>query len=106
MRKNVTVTSALTLAPRGAPVAPSSPEGTSTATTGTPAPLIAAVARMEWLPTTMPGSPLSIELFALLLIAPMFVWDLYRLRQVQRAYVIWFIPYLLVAVMVHTTLPW
>ncbi len=64
------------------------------------APLIAAVARMEWLPTTMPNSPLSLELFALLLIAPVFAWDMYRLRRIQRAYVIWFIAYVLIAALV------
>ena len=72
------------------------------------APVMAAIARMEWLPTTIPGSPLSLELFTVLLVAPMFVWDLYRLRRIQRAYVIWFVPYVAAAVMVHIAwnAPW
>lgn len=49
----------------------------------------------------MPVSPLSLELFTLLLVAPMFVWDLYRLKQFQRAYVIWFVPFTLLSVLVH-----
>ena len=49
----------------------------------------AAVDRITWLPATMPGSPLSPELYILLLAAPIFVWDLYRLGRVQRAYGIW-----------------
>ena len=49
----------------------------------------AAVDRMTWLPATMPFSPLSPELYVLLLALPMFAWDLYRLGYVHRAYVIW-----------------
>ena len=49
----------------------------------------AAVDRITWLPATMPGSPLSPELYILLLAAPIFFWDLYRLGRVQRAYGIW-----------------
>ena len=72
------------------------------------APLIAAVARLEWLPTTMPASPLSIELFVLLLIAPMFAWDFFRLRKIQRAYIIWFVPFVLASGAVHMlwNTPW
>ena len=49
----------------------------------------AAVDRMKWLPATLPVSPLSAQLYVLLLAAPMFAWDLYRLGYVHRAYVIW-----------------
>ena len=49
----------------------------------------AAVDRMTWLPATMPFSPLSPQLYVLLLAAPMFAWDLYRLGYIHRAYVIW-----------------
>ena len=52
-------------------------------------PLGAAISRMTWLPTTMPGSPLSINLFVLVAIAPMFVWDVIRNRRVHEAYWIW-----------------
>lgn len=53
-------------------------------------PLGAAVSRISWLPTTVPNSGLSIDLLPMLTVAPMFLWDLYRLRRVHRAYVIWF----------------
>ncbi len=49
----------------------------------------AAVDRMHWLPATMPFSPLSPELYVLLLAVPLFAWDLYRLGYIHRAYVIW-----------------
>ena len=58
-------------------------------------PLPASIQRMEWLPTTLPGSPLALSLYALVLIAPLLLWDLYRLRRVHRAYLIWlalFVP--------------
>jgi hypothetical protein len=53
-------------------------------------PMGAAISRIHWLPTTMPASPLSIKLFVLLAIAPMFVWDVIRNRRVHEAYWIWF----------------
>lgn len=49
----------------------------------------AAVDRMTWMPGTMPFSPLSPQLYVLLLASPIFAWDLYRLGYVHRAYVIW-----------------
>ena len=49
----------------------------------------AAVDRITWLPSTLPVSPWSPELYILLLAAPIFAWDLYRLGRVQRAYWIW-----------------
>jgi hypothetical protein len=52
-------------------------------------PLGAAISRIVWLPTTVPVSGLSIDLLPLLVVAPMFAWDLYRLRRVHRAYAIW-----------------
>jgi hypothetical protein len=59
------------------------------------APLPASIQRMQWLPTTIPGSPLALSLYALVLITPLFLWDLYRLRRVHGAYLIWlalFVP--------------
>jgi hypothetical protein len=53
-------------------------------------PLGAAISRMTFLPSTMPASPLSINLFVLVAIAPMFIWDVIRNRRVHRAYWIWF----------------
>ena len=46
----------------------------------------AAFARMPWLPHTLPGSPLSIELYQMLALAPLLAWDLIRNRRVHRAY--------------------
>jgi hypothetical protein len=50
----------------------------------------AAFSRMHWLPSTMPASPLAINLYALVAIAPMFLWDIVRNRRVHKAYLIWF----------------
>ncbi len=57
---------------------------------GTAAPLGAAIDRMFWLPTTMPASPVSLDLFLVLWVAPMFLWDVYRRKRIRKAYVIWF----------------
>lgn len=51
--------------------------------------LSAAFDRVTWIPTTMPGSPLSSDLYVLLAIAPMFLWDVFRNRGVHRAYWVW-----------------
>lgn len=55
----------------------------------TTVPLPAALDRMEFLPHTLPQSPLTADLWPLFCIAPMFLWDLYRQRSVHRAYWIW-----------------
>lgn len=52
-------------------------------------PVQAAIFRIHWLPETLPGSPLSIDLYTLLIVSPMFFWDLIRTRTVHRAYLIW-----------------
>lgn len=52
-------------------------------------PLGAAFFRIGWLPTTIPASPLSSDIYLLLTSAPMFAWDLVRNRKVHRAYLIW-----------------
>jgi hypothetical protein len=64
--------------------------------------LPAAFDRMTWLPTSLPGSALTLELYPLLAIAPMLVWDLVRTRTVHKAYVIWLVVNLLAAVLVHS----
>jgi hypothetical protein len=48
-----------------------------------------AFARITWLPTTFPASPLSHDLYMLGVLAPMFFWDVYRNGFVHKAYVIW-----------------
>ena len=60
-------------------------------------PLGAAIDRMNWLPSTMPASPLSTDLYILLAVAPMFVWDVIRNRRVHVAYLIWFPAFAAVA---------
>ena len=45
--------------------------------------------RISWLPTTLPWSPLAPDLYTLLAVSPMFVWDLVRNRAVHKAYWIW-----------------
>ncbi len=52
-------------------------------------PLGAAINRITWLPSAMPASPLSLDIFILILLLPMFVWDLFRLGRVHRAYIVW-----------------
>ena len=46
----------------------------------------AGLARISWLPTTLPASPVSQDLGVLALIAPMLIWDLARNRRVHPAY--------------------
>lgn len=53
-------------------------------------PLGAAISRINWLPTSVPHSGLTIDLLPVLVIVPMFAWDLFRLHRVHRAYLIWF----------------
>ena len=52
-------------------------------------PLVAGIDRITWLPTTNPGSPLSSDLYILLAVSPMFLWDVLRNRSVHPAYLIW-----------------
>jgi hypothetical protein len=52
-------------------------------------PLPAGIDRITWLPNTFPGSPLSTELYPLLAVSPMFVWDVIRNRRIHLAYWIW-----------------
>ena len=51
--------------------------------------LPAAIDRMTWLPSTMPASPLSTDLYLLLAIAPMFLWDATMHRSALKAYLVW-----------------
>jgi len=67
----------------------------------TSVPIEAAIARMTWLPTTMPESPLSMVLFGLLIVAPMFAWDVVRNRHIHRAYWWWLAIYAATAVVVE-----
>lgn len=64
--------------------------------------------RITWLPNTYPASFVTIDLYALLAIAPMFIWDVIRNRRVHEAYVIWLGVNLPFAVAVYTLwgTPW
>ena len=57
----------------------------------------AAFARMTWIPHTLPASPLSIILYQLLALAPLFLWDVIRNRRIHSAYVMLTATYLPVA---------
>ena len=57
--------------------------------------------RIPWLPTTMPASPVAPDLYTLLAVSPMFLWDVIRNRYVHRAWWIWLAFFLPFAVAVH-----
>lgn len=63
--------------------------------------LPAAFDRMAWLPSSLPGNALTVEIYPLLAIAPMFAWDLVRTHTVHRAYVIWALVSLPAALLMH-----
>ncbi|MBO9712828.1 hypothetical protein [Sphingomonas sp.] len=63
--------------------------------------LPAATDRIPWLPSSIPGSALTVELWPLLVLAPMFVWDLFRLKRIQRAYWIWLGVILVPGILMH-----
>lgn len=56
---------------------------------GTAVTLPAAFFRIAWLPSTLPVLPLSLDVYVLLAIAPMLVWDVIRNRALHRAYWVW-----------------
>jgi hypothetical protein len=51
-------------------------------------PLPAALDRIEWLPSTMPGSPDSSFLYMILWLSPVLLYDLLRRGRLHRVYVI------------------
>ncbi|MDH4125679.1 MAG: hypothetical protein OEV69_08570 [Gammaproteobacteria bacterium] len=63
--------------------------------------LPAAFDRIAWLPNTLPESPLSPDLYVLLAVAPMFIWDLVRTRTVHKAYWIWLACMLPTSILIH-----
>ena len=48
-----------------------------------------AIDRILWLPSTFPFSFATTELYMLLAIAPMFIWDTLRNSSIHKAYLIW-----------------
>lgn len=57
--------------------------------------------RISWIPSTMPLSPMSPDLYTLLAVTPMFIWDVIRNRSIHPAYWIWLGINLPFAVAVH-----
>lgn len=70
--------------------------------------LPAAFDRVTWLPTTMPVSPVSPDLYVLFAIAPMFIWDVLRTHTIHKAYLIWAALVLPCTIAVHALwdTPW
>jgi hypothetical protein len=68
---------------------------------GTAAALPPATDRMLWLPSTLPDNPLTVDLWPLALLAPMFFWDVYRLGKVHKAYLLYLGLSLALAVPMH-----
>jgi hypothetical protein len=77
--------------------------------------LPAGIDRIPWLPATLPESPISPDLYTLLAVSPLFVWDVARHRTIHRAWKIWFAFFLIGAIFVHglwdtdwwhSTAPW
>jgi hypothetical protein len=56
---------------------------------GTSVALGASIDRMDWLPTTLPASPVASDLWLLVALSPLLVWDVVRNRNVHVAYWIW-----------------
>jgi hypothetical protein len=63
--------------------------------------LPAAFDRMQWLPSSLPSNALTVEIYPLLAIAPMFVWDLLRTRKIHKAYVVWALVSLPAVLLMH-----
>jgi hypothetical protein len=71
-------------------------------------PLAAGIVRITALPETMPGSPLSLQLYVVLAVSPMFAWDLLRNRRVHEAYWIWLAFYVPASILINVAwnTPW
>lgn len=68
---------------------------------GTAMALPAGIDRIPWLLHSMPTTPLSPDLYTLLAIAPMFLWDVLRNRSVHPAYGVWLAVNIPFAMAVH-----
>jgi hypothetical protein len=64
-------------------------------------PLPAAIDRMQWLPSTLPVSPLSTDFYLLAVLAPLFVWDLVRMPRINPAFLVWLGTYVIVSAAVY-----
>ena len=71
--------------------------------------LPAGIDRIPWLPTTLPANPLGPDLYTLLAISPMLLWDVIRNQAVHRAYWIWLgvaLPFTIAVHMLWDTPGW
>ena len=68
---------------------------------GTSVALAAAIDRITWLPTTLPASPVASDLWILVALSPLFVWDVGRNRRVHEAYWIWLAVYVPVSLVLY-----
>lgn len=70
--------------------------------------LPAGIDRITWLPTTFPASAMTTDLYTLVAVSPLFIWDVIRNRFVHRAYWIWLVVFLPFAVVVNALwdTPW
>lgn len=70
--------------------------------------LPAAFDRITWIPHTLPGSPLSPDLYVLFALAPLFAWDVIRNRRVHEAYWVFLAVVLPFTIFVHAAWdkPW
>jgi len=68
----------------------------------------AAIDRMTWLPNTLPANAVGSDLWILVVLSPLFVWDVVRNRRVHEAYVIWLALYLPVSLVLYSLwdTPW
>jgi len=64
-------------------------------------PLPAAIDRINWLPTSFPASPVATDLYILLAVSPLFIWDVIRNRRMHEAYWIWLGVYVSAALPVY-----
>lgn len=61
----------------------------------------AGIDRIQWLPHTLPASPLSVDLYTVAAISPLLLWDVIRNRSIHPAYLIWFAVCLPAAIIVN-----
>lgn len=66
----------------------------------TAVPLAASIDRMWWLPSSLPVNPWATDLWILVAVSPMFIWDVVRNRKVHEAYAIWLAIYVPVVLLV------
>lgn len=60
-----------------------------------------SIDRIAWLPTTFPASAVATDLYALLTVAPMFLWDRLQNPAVWKPYVVWIAVNAPLAAVVH-----